>query len=111
MGSSRSWSAVRASRSWASRERVEPPAKEDEHQVGLVSEHLHERRGTGVGNRQAVPRLVRNLLQLFWREPAYAVPSNAVHQVQQAPAFKGLGNRRVVHGGNVTWREAGGSRQ
>ena len=41
------------------RELLEAAAEADEHQVGLVAEHLHERRGAGVGHRQRTRRLRR----------------------------------------------------
>ena len=67
-----------------------------------MAEHLDERGRPRVGHRQRAigfigdrPRCDRVAIE---RD---AIPTYAIHQVQEAPAFERFGNRRVVHARDV----------
>ena len=77
---------------------LEAAAEADDHQVGFVTEHLHERRGPRVGHRQRVICLICEAAPVAFRHAAKAIPADAIHEVQDAPPLERFGNKGVVHG-------------
>ncbi len=79
------------------RQRLEAAAEADEQQIALMSQHLHGRRSARVWNGQRTVGIVGHPLNVSRRLRAQTVPPDAVHQVEHAPPFERLRDKRVMH--------------